>query len=267
MQINKLEEVIQNGINPNDAVDIAEKFDDDEIELILQIVSINNSQKLLWDIIEAERDAIEMRIIIKLLKNNFDIKKIGHTAFTLRNMANFNDDYIIKCIELKSKGISEKNILQLLEEDMFEKFDFEYYDFLIKKFDDVDTVIKIICDEIDDDDNNIMIELINEGICKKYVFYLTKNYSKEEALILKPYLEYVDCTNDIEDFMNNYDEIKDYIKMFQDNNLNDKYFLNARSTNDLKKAAVLEEKEWDELCDIFKGNKETSKHGVRGWWT
>jgi hypothetical protein len=46
-----------------------------------------------------------------------------------------------------------------------------------------------------------------------------------------------------------------------------KYFLNARSTNDLKKAVVLEEKEWDELCDIFKGNKDTSKYGVRGWWT
>ncbi len=225
MQINKLEKVILYGFNQNDAVDIAEKFDDDEIELILQIVSINNSQQLLSDVIEVGRE--EMIIIIKLLKNNFDIENIVHTAFLLRRMANFNDNYIIKCIELKSKGISESNILDLLEEDRFENFDSEYYDNLIKQINDIDIVNAIIYDETDDEDINKMIELINEGICKKYVFYLTEtSYSKEEVLILKPYLEYIDRTDDIEEFMINYDEIKDYIKMFQDNNLNDKHITN-----------------------------------------
>jgi hypothetical protein len=231
VQINKLEEVIQNGIDPNDAVFIVDKFDDNQIELIIQIVSINNSPKILWDIIEVERDADELSIMIKLLENNFDIEKIGSIAFNLSGMVNFNEDNIIKCIELKSKGISESNIIQLLEDDMFENFDSEYYDVLIKKINDIETVIEIICDETNDDDINKMIELINEGICKKHVFYLTKNYSKEEALILKPYLEYIDCTNDIEEFMINYDEIKDYIKMFQDNNLNDKHIANYLISN------------------------------------
>jgi hypothetical protein len=231
VQINKLEEVIQNGIDPNDAVFMVDKFDDNQIELIIQLISINNSPKLLNDIIEVERDADELSIMIKLLENNFDIEEIGSIAFNLSGMVNFNDDYIIKCIELKSKGISESNILQLLESAMFENFDFEYYDVLIKKINDIETVIDIICDETNDDDINKMIELINEGICKKYVFYLTKNYSKEEALLLKPYLEYIDCTNDIENFMINYDEIKDYIKMFQDNNLNDKHIANYLISN------------------------------------
>ncbi len=231
MQISKMEELILNGINPNDAVNIVEKFDDDEIELIVQIVSINNSPKLLNDIIEVERDANELSIMIKLLKNNFDVEKIGSVAFNLSDMANFNDDYVIKCIELKSKGINESNILNLLESEMFENFNYEYYDDLIKEINDIDIVIEIICDETNDDDINKMIELFNEGICKEYVFYLTKNYSKEEALILKPYLEYIDSTNDIEDFMINYDEIKDYIKMFQDNNLNDKHIANYLISN------------------------------------
>jgi hypothetical protein len=231
VQINKLEEVIQNGIDPNDAVFMVDKFDDNRIELIIQVTSINNSPKLLNDIIEVERDADELSIMIKLLENNFDIEEIGSIAFNLSGMVDFNDDYIIKCIELKSKGISESNILQLLESAMFENFDFEYYDVLIKKINDIETVIEIICDETNDEDINKIIELINEGICKEYVFYLTKTYSKEEALLLKPYLEYINCTNDIENFMINYDEIKDYIKMFQDNNLNDKHIANYLISN------------------------------------
>jgi hypothetical protein len=217
MQINKMEKFILDGFNQYDAIDIAEKFDDDEIELILQIVSINNSEELLSNVIENGRDVIELSIIIKLLKNNFDIEKIVHTAFLLGRMANFNDDYIIKCIELKSKGISESNILNLLEEDRFENFDSEYYDNLIKEINDIDIVNAIIYDETDDEDINKMIELINEGICKKHVFYLAKTYSKEEALLLKPIfeylnknndIEYVNKINDIDNFMISIDEIK-----------------------------------------------------------
>ena len=56
------------------------------------------------------------------------------------------------------------------------------------------------------------MKLINEGICKKHVFYLAKTYSKEEALLFKPYFEYVNKTNDIDsfmiNFMINFDEIK-----------------------------------------------------------
>jgi hypothetical protein len=221
MQINKMEELIINGFEPDDAVCIVDRFDDNQIELIVQIVSINNSNILLDDIIEAGRDAIELSIIIKLLKNNFDIEEIGSIALNFNNFANFNDDYIIKCIELKSKGLDNKNIKDLLNSSMFENFDYEYYDVLIKKINDIDTVIRIICDENNDDDINKMVELINEGISKEFVFFLI-NYSKEKVLTIKPYLEYMISCLDIQRFMDKYDEIKDYIKMFKDNNLNDK---------------------------------------------
>jgi len=93
--------------------------------------------------------------------------------------------------------------------------------------------------------------------CWDYTFMLA-NMKASTELMLKSYVVNESNSEDIK-------ELKRFIQLL-DNNLNDKYFLNARSTNDLKKAVVLEEKEWDELCDIFKGNKETSKHGVRGWW-
>ena len=47
----------------------------------------------------------------------------------------------------------------------------------------------------------------------------------------------------------------------------DDYFLNLKTPNDVKEAVALEEKEWNELCEIFKGNKEIAKYGVKAWWT
>lgn len=61
-------------------------------------------------------------------------------------------------------------------------------------------------------------------------------------------------------------ELKRFIELL-DKHLKDEYFLLATNPNDVKKAVEQEEKDWDELCAIFKGDKLNLKYGIKSWWT
>jgi hypothetical protein len=61
-------------------------------------------------------------------------------------------------------------------------------------------------------------------------------------------------------------ELKRFIELL-DKHLKDEYFLLATNPNDVKKAVEAEEKDWDELCAIFKGDKLNLKYGIKSWWT
>jgi hypothetical protein len=74
-------------------------------------------------------------------------------------------------------------------------------------------------------------------------------------LMLKSYIENEASLKDIK-------ELRRFIQLL-DNHLKDEYYL----IDDVKESVALEEKEWDELCEIFKGNKEIEKYGVKSWWT
>ncbi len=222
MQINKMEELIQHGFKPNDASEIVQKYNDMEIQVIIQITSINNALLLINDILTHDRNEAELQVMLELVKNNFNVEQVGILTNNLVDLDNFNNEHVTKIIELKNKGISEKNILNLFENDMFEEFNFENYDRLIEVINDSDTVIEMIIDQLDDIDK--VVELINDGISGACAIYLiNNNYSKEQCLLVKPYLEYIKHFEDINYFIINYDEIIPYIQMFQENNLNAKY--------------------------------------------
>jgi len=87
-----------------------------------------------------------------------------------------------------------------------------------------------------------------------YTFILA-NMKASTELMLKSYIENEASAENIQ-------ELKRFIHLL-DNQLKDEYYL----TNDIKEAMALEEKEWDELCEIFKGDKEIAKYGVKAWWT
>lgn len=91
-----------------------------------------------------------------------------------------------------------------------------------------------------------------------YTFMLA-NMKASTELMLKSYIENEASSESIQ-------ELKRFIQLL-DNHLNDEYFLNLKTPNDVKEAVALEEKEWNELCEIFKGNKEIAKYGIKAWWT
>lgn len=87
-----------------------------------------------------------------------------------------------------------------------------------------------------------------------YTFILASMKASTE-LMLKSYIDNEANLKDIK-------ELKRFIQLL-DNHLKDEYYL----IDDVKEAMALEEKEWNELCEIFKGNKEIEKYGVKSWWT
>lgn len=87
-----------------------------------------------------------------------------------------------------------------------------------------------------------------------YTFILASMKASTE-LMLKSYIENEASLKDIK-------ELRRFIQLL-DNHLKDEYYL----IDDVKESVALEEKEWDELCEIFKGNKEIEKYGVKSWWT
>lgn len=217
-QIEQMNELILKGIDINSAPEIVEIFNDIEIELILEINSINNSESLLTDIITNQRNETDLLVMLELVKNNFDIEQVGFLTSRLVDMDNFNNNQIIKCIKLKNNGIYEGKIVELFEREMFEDFNFKYYNSLMEKINDSNTVMDIIIHQIDDDKINKIIEIVNENIPAKYAYDLVK-YSKEVILNIKPYLEYIKMDS-IHLFVNNFNEINNYIKIFQETNLN-----------------------------------------------
>lgn len=91
-----------------------------------------------------------------------------------------------------------------------------------------------------------------------YTFMLA-NMKASTELMLKSYIENEANSEDIQ-------ELKRFIQLL-DNHLNDTYFIHTNNPDDIQKAVALEEKEWNELCEMFKGNKEIAKYGIRAWWT
>lgn len=87
-----------------------------------------------------------------------------------------------------------------------------------------------------------------------YTFILA-NMKASTELMLKSYIENEASSESIQ-------ELRRFIQLL-DNHLKDEYHL----IDDVKEAMALEEKEWNELCEIFKGNKELAKYGVKSWWT
>lgn len=87
-----------------------------------------------------------------------------------------------------------------------------------------------------------------------YTFMLA-NMKASTELMLRSYIKNEANLKDIQ-------ELKRFIELL-DKHLKDEYFL----IDDVKEAVALEEKEWEELCEIFKGNKEIAKYGVKAWWT
>lgn len=85
------------------------------------------------------------------------------------------------------------------------------------------------------------------------------NMKASTELMLKSYIENKSPSEDIL-------ELERFIELL-DKHLNDKYSLNNETHDDIKKAIILEEKEWKELCKIFEGDKEKSRYGVKAWWT
>uniref|UniRef100_A0A6C0HWH1 Uncharacterized protein n=1 Tax=viral metagenome TaxID=1070528 RepID=A0A6C0HWH1_9ZZZZ len=71
-----------------------------------------------------------------------------HTSITngLVNLNHYDKSSIIKCIELKKKGISEKHISNLVEAGLHKEFDYEHYESMIKNNHSPDEAIKIIID-------------------------------------------------------------------------------------------------------------------------
>jgi len=86
------------------------------------------------------------------------------------------------------------------------------------------------------------------GTMKASTELMLKSYEKNEA-----------SAEDIQ-------ELKRFIELL-DKHLKDEYFLLATNPNDVKKAIEAEEKDWDELCAIFKGDKLNLKYGIKSWWT
>lgn len=91
-----------------------------------------------------------------------------------------------------------------------------------------------------------------------YTFMLA-NMKASTELMLKSYIENKSPSEDIL-------ELERFIELL-DKHLNDKYSLNNETHDDIKKAIILEEKEWKELCKIFEGDKEKTRYGVKAWWT
>lgn len=87
-----------------------------------------------------------------------------------------------------------------------------------------------------------------------YTFMLA-NMKASTELMLRSYIKNEANLKDIQ-------ELKRFIELL-DKHLKDEYFL----IDDVKEAVALEEREWEELCEIFKGNKEISKYGAKSWWT
>ncbi len=222
IKTDKMEELIEFGFKPDDAIGIVDTFEENEIEIISQIPGITNLSNLIDNIIEFEFNEMELNIIIEFVKNNFDTTKIMYLVSSLTNYDNFNNDHVIKCIELKKKGISENNIQELIDGEKLEDFNFDYYDMLMNKINDSDTVIQGIINGFTD----ALVEFINKGFKGKHIWYLIKrNYSEEQCNLIKPYLEYIKNEYNINYFFHHYDEMKNQIQMFKDNDIGAKYIV------------------------------------------
>ena len=135
------------------AFDLVEKSNDAEIELFIKLSKIlikegdDNDNLTLRLIAENHRDETELNIMIKLAENNFETDSLIYITNELIDLNNIDESSIMKCIELKNKGISEENICNLVEADIYKEFDYEYYESLISLNHSPDEAIRIILAE------------------------------------------------------------------------------------------------------------------------
>jgi len=138
-QIEKTKRLIRDdNIYSDFAFNLVEKFNDAEIKLFIKLykILIKNDcyvfDETLDFIADHHCDETELNIMIKLAENNFKTDNLVHITNSLVNLNN-NDEYsIMKCIELKNKGISEYNIIELIDLGIHKEIDYEYYESLIK---------------------------------------------------------------------------------------------------------------------------------------
>ncbi len=142
IQIEKTKRLISdNNLYSEIAYNLVKKFTDAEIEIFIKLSKILikendddddiNDNLTLRLIASEHRDETILNIMLKLAENNFKEDDLIYITYELVD----NDDYeysIMKCIELKNKGISEQHILYLVESSCYKKFDYEYYESLIK---------------------------------------------------------------------------------------------------------------------------------------
>jgi hypothetical protein len=132
------------------AFDLVEKSNDAEIELFIKLSKIfikkgykNNHLTLIF-IATNHRDETELNIMIKLAENNFETDHLIHITNELVDNDNYDESSIMKCVELKNKGISEEHINDLVEANIHKEFNYEYYESLIKNNHTPKEAIRII---------------------------------------------------------------------------------------------------------------------------
>ncbi len=251
IQTGKMEELITSEIDPDQAVELVDDFDDEEIELIVQIFKITKSKHIVDNIIECKRDATDLAVMLKLVKHDFDVNEVGYITSRIVDN-NFTEEQFNKVIEMKKKGISEDCIIELIDKENFDEFNFDYYDSLMTKINDKDIVNNIIINQTNENDINKIIELINEAFPKNHIYHLVdNNFSKEQCNNIKPFLEYIQYSLDINDIIHNFERDKHCIKILQDNNFNNKtiamFLLEQKYHNGIKLFIII-----DDIIRIFK---------------
>ncbi len=142
-QIEKTKQLITDGIESDVAFELVEKFNDAEIELFIKLSKILNDN-VLEQICQNHRNESELNTMIKLAENNFKTYDIIYITNALTDSYDLDESSIIKCIELKNKGISEKHIYELVEAGIYKDFDYEYYESLIKNNHTPEEAIELI---------------------------------------------------------------------------------------------------------------------------
>ncbi len=145
LQIEKTQQLINDGIDSDIAFRLVEKFNEVEIELCIKLYKMITEKNYILELIcETHRTETELNTMIKLLQNNFDENQIIYITNELVMFDDFDDSYIMQCIELKNKGIRDNHILLLLENNICKNFDFEYYDSLIQNNHSSESAIDMI---------------------------------------------------------------------------------------------------------------------------
>jgi hypothetical protein len=221
-KIEIMNQLIQKGIAPESSVEAVDSMSQNELELFIKIASINNNAEFLYETISRDFDENELKIVIKLLENNFDINEIN---CIITAMNSNHESCSEKCIELKNKGVSERSLWFIIEDGMLDDFDIELYNFLTNRIDDSDTIIQIILTQKTHKEIKRIIKLINQNITPEIAFKIVDiDISQQSLKLIKPYLKYI-CPDFITRFVNNFNEINNYIKMYKEIKLHIKYIM------------------------------------------
>ncbi len=152
-QIEKTKRLIHaENIHPEIAFYLGEKYNDVQTELLIKLCNLLKDNYVLDIIVGVEysRDETDLNIMIKLAENNFKTEYLVYMTNDLVNNNDYDEYSIMKCIELKNKGISEENIHNLVSMEIHKEFDYEYYESLIKNNHTPDEAIEMIIDEYED---------------------------------------------------------------------------------------------------------------------